>query len=146
MLRQLDGDRRVEVGDRQLEPGALHRRDDRSLPPPPVDDEREIVVAGALVAPRVDRRHEVLPHALEGQPDLLFVGAVHASSMTRSSPPGTPLADSEAMGELQPTHILLVLAVVLLLFGGSRIANVGKALGEGIRNFKAGIKSSDDKA
>jgi sec-independent protein translocase protein TatA len=50
------------------------------------------------------------------------------------------------MGELQPTHILLVLAVVLLLFGGSRIANVGKALGEGIRNFKAGIKSSDDKA
>jgi sec-independent protein translocase protein TatA len=66
--------------------------------------------------------------------------------MTPLSPPGTPLADWEAMGELQPTHILLVLAVVLLLFGGSRIANVGKALGEGIRNFKAGIKSSDDKA
>ncbi len=50
------------------------------------------------------------------------------------------------MGELQPTHILLVLLIVLLLFGGSRIANVGKALGEGIRNFKDGIKSRDDEA
>jgi len=50
------------------------------------------------------------------------------------------------MGELQPTHILLVLLVVILLFGGSRLANVGKALGEGIRNFKTGLKSGDDKA
>ena len=47
------------------------------------------------------------------------------------------------MGELQPTHILLVLLVVILLFGGSRFANLGKSLGEGIRNFKTGLKSED---
>jgi sec-independent protein translocase protein TatA len=44
------------------------------------------------------------------------------------------------MGELQPTHILLVLFVVILLFGGSRMSAVGKGLGEGIRLFKKGLR------
>ncbi len=44
------------------------------------------------------------------------------------------------MGELQPTHILLVLVVVVLLFGGSRLAGVGKGLGEAIRQFKKGLR------
>jgi sec-independent protein translocase protein TatA len=44
------------------------------------------------------------------------------------------------MGELQPTHILLVLLVVVLLFGGSRLSSVGKGLGEGIRHFKKALK------
>jgi sec-independent protein translocase protein TatA len=43
------------------------------------------------------------------------------------------------MGELQPTHILLVLLVAVLLFGGSRLSQVGKGLGEAIRNFKKGV-------
>jgi sec-independent protein translocase protein TatA len=46
------------------------------------------------------------------------------------------------MGELQPTHLLLVLLVVLVLFGGSRLSQLGKGLGEGIRNFKKSL--SDD--
>jgi sec-independent protein translocase protein TatA len=44
------------------------------------------------------------------------------------------------MGELQPTHILLVLLVVLVLFGGGRLAAVGSGLGEGIRNFRAALR------
>jgi sec-independent protein translocase protein TatA len=44
------------------------------------------------------------------------------------------------MGELQPTHILLVLFVVVLLFGGSRISSVGKGLGEAIRGFKKALR------
>jgi sec-independent protein translocase protein TatA len=47
------------------------------------------------------------------------------------------------MGELQPTHILLVLLVIVLLFGGSRMAALGKGLGEGIRNFKNGLRGDD---
>jgi sec-independent protein translocase protein TatA len=43
------------------------------------------------------------------------------------------------MGRLSPTEIILIIAVALLLFGGSRIAQIGKGLGEGIRNFKKGI-------
>jgi len=44
------------------------------------------------------------------------------------------------MGELQPTHILLVLLVVVILFGGSRLSAIGKGLGEGIRNFKGALR------
>ena len=43
-------------------------------------------------------------------------------------------------GRLGPTEILILLGIALLFFGGSRIANVGKGLGEGIKNFK---KASD---
>jgi sec-independent protein translocase protein TatA len=46
------------------------------------------------------------------------------------------------MGRLGPTEILLIVAVALLLFGGGRIAEIGKGLGEGIRNFKKGVSES----
>jgi sec-independent protein translocase protein TatA len=47
------------------------------------------------------------------------------------------------MGEFQPLHWLLVIAIALLLFGTSKFAAVGKGLGEGIRNFKAAMKDQD---
>jgi len=48
------------------------------------------------------------------------------------------------MGRFGVTEILILLAIALLLFGGSRIANIGKGLGEGIKNFKKGVKDGDD--
>lgn len=39
---------------------------------------------------------------------------------------------------------LIILAVVLLLFGGSKLPKLGGALGESIRNFKRGLKGSAD--
>lgn len=48
------------------------------------------------------------------------------------------------MGRFGVTEILILLGIALLLFGGSRIANIGKGLGEGIKNFKKGIKEGDD--
>ncbi|WP_394850190.1 twin-arginine translocase TatA/TatE family subunit [Pendulispora brunnea] len=50
------------------------------------------------------------------------------------------------MGEFQPTHLLLVLFVALLLFGGSRVSALGKGLGEGIRNFKKGLQDDEKQA
>ncbi len=47
------------------------------------------------------------------------------------------------MGELQPTHLLLVLLVALLLFGGSRVSALGKGLGEAVRDFKRGLRDDD---
>ena len=43
------------------------------------------------------------------------------------------------MGEglFQPLHILLIIGIALLLFGPSKFADLGKGLGEGIRNFKS---------
>jgi sec-independent protein translocase protein TatA len=50
------------------------------------------------------------------------------------------------MGRIGGGELLIIGLVVLLLFGATRLADIGKGLGEGIRNFKKGIKdaSSDD--
>ena len=42
-------------------------------------------------------------------------------------------------------EILLILVLALVIFGGGKIAGVGKALGQSIREFKNEVKS-DDKA
>ena len=44
-----------------------------------------------------------------------------------------------------PLEIVVISLVVLLLFGAKRLPEIGKALGEGIREFKKAIKdgSSD---
>lgn len=47
------------------------------------------------------------------------------------------------MGSLGPGEILIIGLVAVVLFGGSRIASLGKGLGEGIRNFKRGLKEAD---
>jgi sec-independent protein translocase protein TatA len=51
------------------------------------------------------------------------------------------------MGEglFQPLHILLIIGIALLLFGPSKFADLGKGLGEGIRNFKQAVKEGEEK-
>ena len=43
-----------------------------------------------------------------------------------------------------PLEIILILFVCLLLFGAKRLPEVGKAIGEGIREFKKSLKAPDD--
>ena len=45
-----------------------------------------------------------------------------------------------------PKEIVIILLVVMLLFGSSRIAELGKGMGEGIKNFKKSIGDGGDKA
>jgi sec-independent protein translocase protein TatA len=45
---------------------------------------------------------------------------------------------------LSPLKILLIALILLLLFGASRLGNIGKGLGEGIRNFKKGLSGDDE--
>jgi sec-independent protein translocase protein TatA len=40
-------------------------------------------------------------------------------------------------------ELILILAVVLLLFGGKKIPQLAKGLGEGIRNFKKSVKEEE---
>lgn len=48
---------------------------------------------------------------------------------------------------LKVTEILLVLFVLLLLFGASRLPQMGSSLGAAIKNFKKGLSSdADEKA
>lgn len=39
-------------------------------------------------------------------------------------------------GTLGPTELLIILAIVVVLFGASRLAGLGGALGRGIREFR----------
>jgi sec-independent protein translocase protein TatA len=51
------------------------------------------------------------------------------------------------MGDLfQPMHLLVVAVVLLVLFGGKKLPELGKGLGEGLRGFKDGIKGVADEA
>jgi len=44
-----------------------------------------------------------------------------------------------------PWQIVIIAVVILVLFGASRLGDIGKGLGEGIRNFKKGISDDGDK-
>jgi sec-independent protein translocase protein TatA len=48
------------------------------------------------------------------------------------------------MGNLGFGEILLIVGVAVLLFGAGRIADIGKGLGQGIRNFKQGLKEASE--
>jgi len=43
-------------------------------------------------------------------------------------------------GLLQPTHLIIILIIVLVLFGPGKLTGLGGALGKGIKEFKEAIK------
>ncbi len=47
------------------------------------------------------------------------------------------------MGSIGPSELLIVAAVAMLLFGGGRIAEVGKGFGQAIKNFKQGLREPE---
>lgn len=50
------------------------------------------------------------------------------------------------MGEFSIWHLLILLVVVLIFFGPSRLPGLGNSLGKAIRGFKEGIKNIEDSA
>ena len=48
-------------------------------------------------------------------------------------------------GTLGPTELLIILAIVVVLFGASRLAGLGGALGRGIREFREESRTGDEK-
>jgi sec-independent protein translocase protein TatA len=44
---------------------------------------------------------------------------------------------------MSPMHWIIVVLVVLLVFGAGRLGEVGKGLGDGIRNFKKGLAGTE---
>ena len=45
---------------------------------------------------------------------------------------------------LQPTHLLFVLVVALLVLGPKRLPEAGRALGRGIRDFRSAMSGEED--
>jgi sec-independent protein translocase protein TatA len=60
----------------------------------------------------------------------------------KSKNPGHPDGAGEGgvFMELSPMHLLLILVIVVILFGGRRIPELMKGLGQGIREFKDGMR------
>ncbi|MFZ0760133.1 MAG: twin-arginine translocase TatA/TatE family subunit [Candidatus Sulfotelmatobacter sp.] len=45
-------------------------------------------------------------------------------------------------GLLQPTHLIIIFAIALLIFGPKKLPELGKGLGEGFRALKEGMKDT----
>jgi sec-independent protein translocase protein TatA len=45
-------------------------------------------------------------------------------------------------GLFQPTHLIIIFAIALLIFGPRKLPELGKGLGEGIRALKEGMKDN----
>jgi len=46
-------------------------------------------------------------------------------------------------GLLQPTHLMLILGIALLIFGPKKLPELGQGLGKGIRGFRDALKGID---
>ncbi len=48
------------------------------------------------------------------------------------------------MPHLGTTELIVILVIVILIFGVNKIPQLGKGLGEGIRNFKSSLKAGQE--
>ncbi len=47
------------------------------------------------------------------------------------------------LGKIGPLEIIVILVIALLIFGPGRLSDLGKGLGEGIRNFRSSVKEGE---
>jgi sec-independent protein translocase protein TatA len=47
-------------------------------------------------------------------------------------------------GLFQPTHLILILAIALLVFGPKKLPELGQGLGKGIRGFKDALRGVNE--
>ena len=50
------------------------------------------------------------------------------------------------MGALEPWHLIVILVIVLIVFGPGKLPQLGKALGDGIRELKHASDAPDENA
>jgi len=49
------------------------------------------------------------------------------------------------MPNLGPLELIIILAIVVVLFGATRIGDIGKGIGRGISEFRREVRNGDDK-
>jgi len=50
------------------------------------------------------------------------------------------------MGRLGIPELLIILAIIILIFGASRLPEIGRGIGKGIKNFKDATKEGPEKS
>lgn len=48
-----------------------------------------------------------------------------------------------AIGGLGVPELLIIFGIAVLIFGASKLPQLGKGIGEGIRNFKSAVKDGE---
>jgi len=48
-------------------------------------------------------------------------------------------------GLFQPTHLIIILVIALIVLGPKRLPEAGRGLGEAIRGFRSSCEEKDDK-
>ena len=46
-------------------------------------------------------------------------------------------------GSLGPQELLIILLIVIIIFGAKKLPELGKSLGEGIKNFKGSVSGKE---
>ena len=47
-------------------------------------------------------------------------------------------------GLFQPTHLLLVMGIALIVMGPGKLSDVGSSLGKSVRDFRKAMQETDD--
>lgn len=47
------------------------------------------------------------------------------------------------LGPVGPTELLLIVLIIIIIFGARKLPELGKSLGEGIKNFRKSITTKD---
>lgn len=50
------------------------------------------------------------------------------------------------IGPVGPMELVIIGLIAALIFGGKRLGDLGKGLGEGIRNFRSAVSGKEEKA
>lgn len=48
-------------------------------------------------------------------------------------------------GPIGLPEMLIILVIIVLIFGASRLPEIGKGIGQGIKNFKSSVKETENK-
>jgi sec-independent protein translocase protein TatA len=73
---------------------------------------------------------------------MIGAGGLGAPALVARTRPD-PVAE-EIMFGLGMQELLLIFVILVLIFGTSRIPELGRGLGEGIKNFKKSIKGDEE--
>jgi sec-independent protein translocase protein TatA len=48
------------------------------------------------------------------------------------------------LGSIGPTELILILLIVIIIFGAKKLPDLGRSIGEGIKNFKKSVNEGKD--